>query len=182
MTSARSLLLPSLMSRATKKVVAATLVISLLLASRSASAGDEPATLPLPPPSVEAPTPPVAIPTPALDLTTLKGHAFYVAVGRLDLARRYQHRKHVKGWIGGIGGGLIVASLGLAALFLLSDGGGLHPDPNEPPRNDRSDFAIPVVFASTGLLMVVGAIAAPTDPVSDEERAELARGAHLRRD
>jgi hypothetical protein len=112
-----------------------------------------------------------------LDPFELHGAAFYRAVGRPDLARRFEDRRALKtfGWVVG-GVGLNVAALLsiFAALPSGCDGGASAPSSCGSPG--RFDVTAGVVGLAS-LALVVIPFFFSNDPVSAEERLDLARAA-----
>jgi hypothetical protein len=189
--------------RTVQRLVASSVVLALVIAENSAEAqigpGDGPPSSYISPldsptparpvappdsPPVEPPPQPVWEPrpapsfTPTVDPRNLEGYAFYVAVGRPELARRYRRRRHLKRAIQG--GGAILLGVGLGAAAYLWAFESL--DCVEPGDECNDNIPNRLTYASlgaagVGLVLLVAPAFVRTDPVSADEKEELARQA-----
>lgn len=105
-----------------------------------------------------------------------------MAVGRPELARRYRLRRHVKRAIQG--GGAIILGLGLgAAAYLWALEGFDCIDPgDECNDNIPNSWTYTLLGAAgVGLVLLVAPAFVRTDPVSADEKEDLARQARYAR-
>jgi hypothetical protein len=146
-----------------------------------------PADLSAPPrrPNTEDDPTPVPEKSPAphllIDPLTLKGAAFYEAVGRRDLADDYRARRGAKAF-GRVLGGI---TLGVSSAFwVLGSALASSPDSNcgRDPHGascaaNRSELLVSEIAMAVGLGLLVVPAFWSTEPVSDEQKVELVREA-----
>jgi hypothetical protein len=117
-----------------------------------------------------------------MDPTNLEGYAFYMAVGRPELARRYRRRRHLKRAIQG-GGAILMGVALLAAGYLWAFEVYDCATPDDECNDNIPDSWTYTLLgvAGVGLVALVAPVFVRTDPVSDEEKAFLAQQARYAR-
>jgi hypothetical protein len=151
--------------------------VFLLIPGRWAAAAEEPPAAPYAPP-VEGSTPPVqSLPPPAPVwapelLARAEGPMFYDYVGRPDLRDRYETRQTAKNAVRIIGG--VIFSVGFVELYVRNFANFFcaFADPS-----CHFSQTVPALLTGGGLALMLAPGLVRSDPVSDDEKLELARDA-----
>lgn len=110
-------------------------------------------------------------------LLQIEGAEFYVNVGRPDLARRYKERSSNKTAVR-VAGGVVMAA-GFVALIAVAVASTGVCDGEPAPCGSSSSTSSPYIIVPDlvmlgGLALLVAPAIFDTDPVSDQEKADLA--------
>lgn len=149
--------------------LAVLLVVTSVGAAKAADGEQAPYDAPSSRSAAATEAPPSSAPSASATAAVLGGPQFYLAVGRPDLVDAYERRRTAKTFVRVIG----AVPLGVGVLWFLINS--VEAGAQNPPA--RVDALGPVITMLAGGAIMVAPSAWSDDPVSYEERVELARAA-----